>query len=189
MKKHILGAAIFGFIFASIAIAFTFLDALPIPQIEEIEIKNESKPKILDYRKTSCFRQKEEVVVSEVQSTQFDLDSGVLTSKVKLKWNSTEEAPKVVYAKVHLFTIENDEEGLFDGNHIFINPFQNNKETIVTIRYKVKYDVPIDMRKNLYAFVEFSQNENFANNLKAKEDVSKAQQVLFIHGGSSIIEK
>jgi hypothetical protein len=190
MKKHIFGFVIFGFIFASFAFAFAYFCAPPIPQIGEVNIqKCEDSMFQGDHESSPTCRKKANNFSSVVQSVQFDLNSGMITCIVKLKWNGVGELPKKVYSGVHLFTAEDDEESLYNNKQIFLDPFEKSNEVAVKIQYKLIYDLSPDTKKNLYALVEFSGDGRFDGYKEGREDISKAKQVLFIHGNSSIIRK
>jgi len=182
MKKHIIGLALFSFIVSAAAVIFALFSVPEIPLV--------SVPQYVSTQRTHCkMRRETKDITFEVISTQLDLDSEVLTSEIRVRWNGNGKPPKKVTASIHLFTVEDDEEGLFDERQVFIEPFSNKNEATVLIKYKVMYDLRFDRNKNLYALFEFSQTEKFEGYVEGEEDLSKANPVLFVYGRNSVVKR
>ena len=67
MKKHLLGAAIFSFIFLSFSLAFAFFYPPPVTQFPEVRIEIDGRMETVGKGKTSCFGKREKDITYEIQ--------------------------------------------------------------------------------------------------------------------------
>jgi hypothetical protein len=181
MRKHIFGFALFSLIFASFALVYAFFYAPSIPPqeavkppISQTETRNE-KPYSCQLRRNK--------LSYEVLSSQFDWDKRELTSKVKIFWNGYGESPTQIFAKIELFTIE--ENGFSESLEpmAFTKVFENRTEaTLIIIRKLDEANKKLSKGQNLYIDFNFSENYPEVDYVKSSKNLSQAYQVLFIHG-------
>jgi len=188
MKKHILGFAIFNFIFASFAFLFAFFYAPPIPQIAEVKEKIEIKPSTDRFKKTSCFTKKQKNISHEVISSQYFTDEGRVISKIKLVWNG-DGAPEKVTVNSTFFTLKNYQKNSFGTFQILENPFSDSNEKIVTIVSRISENERIEKSENLYAFFNVSEGSWTDTSAGSVLTLANSTEVLSVHGSSSIIKK
>lgn len=187
MKKHLLGFAIFSFIFASFAIAFALLYSPVIPQISHFE--EFRRPVVETDRRYRCNR-KPENIKFEVISTQFDLDEKKLISQIKMKLDNYGNVPKNILVDTNLYTEQQAEVKKFDIKAVRVETFEIRKDTNEAI-----FDVVTDLSKsgeinhkeNFY--VQFEIAANYENSLEIKNFRTEAKPVLFVHGENSVIRK
>lgn len=181
MRKHILGATIFGFIFAVFAVPFTFFYAPPIPQVAEVRIENEGRPEIVSNGKTSCFGKREKDITYEIQSTQFDSDNDQFISKIYATWKGKVEPPKKLYVKTEVYTLKQNKTMPRLNSTVFDKPFESDKTATLVIKFKVPEYRDFDYKQNLYAIFKFAQSSNENINSFTNENVSNTQSVVYFH--------
>jgi len=183
MKKHIFGFMLFSFIFASFALTFAFFHASP-----NVSVKKTKQTEYPAERPVYCPK-KQQGIDYRVLDSQFDLDSGEFVSNIHLNWTKSGKAPKKIFVNTQFFTLENGREKVSDETQMFTEPFGDFKATTITVRHKSVNELSVYINENLYVSFDFSQDE-FSNDLgERSEDLSKINQVLFIHGEASRIKK
>ena len=177
MKKHILGVALFSLIVASFAIIYAFFYTPSLPPKEAV--KPPVSQTVTREEKTYSCRFSRDQVSFEVLSSQFDLETKKITTKIKLSWNGEERAPKEVYTNLQLVTAGEFNKPVYIIEQKIVNPFNNGNQTITTIESEIPATVKIKEKENLYAFFSFSENVPAYSDIRAQK---KSYQVLFIHG-------
>jgi hypothetical protein len=180
MRKHILGFALFNFIVVSAVLIYAFTYVPKIPRIEEV------KPPVIQIdNRTSCWKKANEFSY-EVESSQFYLDENKLVSKVKLTWTGYGRAPETVYVDLQLVT--SDQQPIYTKVETLDRPFTSGNQTTIVLESKVGRTGKIDRTENLYARYNFSPQYFSEENKAESRKLSKAKQVLFIHGEGSVIK-
>lgn len=178
MKKHILGFAIFSFIFASFAFAFTYFYAPPIPQIQVEEEKIEIQVETVE--KTSCFKQKKKDISYQIQYTQFDSDNNQFISKIYASWIGKGDAPKQLIVGTKVYTLGENQNIQHSAPTVFNEPFKDGKEALLVVKFKLPNVIFENKKQNLYAIFNFADNYqdsyDFKNGL-----VTSPQSVLYFH--------
>ncbi|HEX8639506.1 MAG TPA: hypothetical protein VF692_15660 [Pyrinomonadaceae bacterium] len=189
MKKHLLGLAIFSFIFASVAFAFAFFSASQITQIAEVDEEINDRQPFGGYGRTSCFRNSRKNISVKVVNSQYIFDEDKIISEIKLVWNGTGTPPEKIYLTTLVSASENTSENSFGGVvQILEQPFDDAEENTFKVVSRGSHNKKVNKQNNLYvvaAASEFSDGETAQNN----KNVSEAKEVVFVHGGSSIIGK
>jgi hypothetical protein len=179
MKKHILGAVVFSFIFASFAFAFALFYEPPIPQIAEVKVNQAVAPRFEKYEKTSCFRSNRKGLSAEVLSSHYIANENKIISKIKFVWSGAGEPPKTVSSATMFSTIENENENSFGTMQLFEKPFQAANEKTVTVVTKVS-DAKIKKQDNLY--VVSSVFDSLDGEISSiNKAASERKEVLTIH--------
>lgn len=185
MKKHILGFAVFSFIFLSFAAAFAYFYAPPIPPVAVVK-----QPVYRVDTRTSCRTnpKKEENVSYEVISAQYDYDRDEVVSRIKLTWNGNGVKPKRVTVASSL-TAEG-KAGTVGSSlpQIFENPFSASAASIVTVETPLRTHRKPATDKNLYAYFVVT-DENSKLTTEAGELSGVPTPVVFVHGEKSISRK
>ncbi len=187
MKKHLFGFAIFGFIFASFAVAFAYFYAPPIPQIGEVK----QSPVYLSEPRTSCFKKSEnrKSLKHEIISSQYFYDENKVVSEIKLTWNGYGSAPEKINVVTILTASEYSKSGRNSTLQEFQNPFADSRIATIKVVSRILEAEKLDKGTNLYAFFRISgvnfNYDDFDGNANLKEPT----QVVFVHGNSSIIKK
>lgn len=187
MKKHLLGLAIFSFIFASFAVLFAFLYApqIPtIPQVEEIQ-----RPVFQSDRKYYC-NKRADIVGFEVLAVNYDLDGKKLVALIKMDLGNNSQLPQSISVSG---SVSNDHNIRAKGTEIkpvviYENDItRTSKEAIFTVVTEINAG-EIDKSDNLYAHFNFIHRfENTHGN--GKFYYAEPKPILFDHGTDSIIRK
>ena len=188
MKKHILGFALFNFIFASFAFISAFFYAPPIPYVAEVKEQTEIKHSSDKSKKTSCFPGKRKNISHEVISSQYFMDEGKVISKIKLVW-SGDSAPEKISVNSTFFTLKNYKKNNFGTFQVLENPFSDTNEKIVTIVSRVSDNQRIEKGENLYAFFNVSEGYSTETSAESVITLANSTEVLSVHGNNSIIKK
>lgn len=186
MKKHLLGLAIFSFIFASFAVAFAFLYA----PMEITEVKEEIRMPVFENDTRYRCNKKLESIRFEVISTQIDLDKKKLISQIKMKLDRYTNVPKNVRIGTNLFTEQQLEVKNFEIKEAKLENFEIRKDTneaIFDVISDLSGNRELNRKENLY--VKFSIYTNYENRLDLKEFSTEVKPVLFVHGNNSVIKK
>ena len=183
MKKHILGVALFSLIVASFAIVYAFFYSPSIPPKEAVKPPvSQTEPRA--EKPYSC-QLKRNQVSYEILSSQLDLDTNKLTSKVKLTWNGEGKAPDEVYMELKIVTAGGFSNPFYFTSQTLDNPFTNGNQTITTIESEISAAGKINKKENLYAFFSFSQD--YLDNSRGRGQ-RQSYQVLVIHGKDSAVK-
>lgn len=186
MKKHIFGFVLFSLVIASFALVYAFFNAPSIPPKEAVKPPvaqtetREEKPYFCNLRRNN--------LSFEVQSSQFDLDNNKLTSKVKVYWNGNENPPKQIYLTGNLFTLAQKETSKSIEPLVFTSAFNNRREATLVVLSNFGEEIKFDQRQNLYVNLKFSESDSSENYSKPSINLAEANQVLFVHGESSVIK-
>lgn len=190
MKKHLLGFAIFSFIFAAFAVLFAFLYAPKIPQTGQVE---EVKQPVFERDVRNMCNMKSINNINnrfEVISTQIDLDKKQLISQIRMKLDRYGGVPKNLFVSPKLYTERQAEVKEFDVKDVRVETLEIRKDTneaIFDVVTDLSKSQKIERKENFY--VQFEINATYENSLEIKNFRTEAKPVLFIHGESSIIEK
>lgn len=174
MKKHILGLAIFSFIFVSFAFAYAFLCAPSLPKVEEVKT-----PVYVSEKRSSCRKSFNEISY-EVVSSQLDLKEKKLTTLILLKWNGSGSAPTNVYVNTEILApIEKRFE--YDSANIRTS-FDSRNRAEILIESDVSDQFPVGKKDNVYA--KFSVSDQY---VEAKRDgnYSKMFPVVVAHDANA----
>ena len=189
MKKHLLGFAIFSFIFASFAVAFAFLYAPKIPQIAQVE---EVRQPVFETDKRNRCNKKSENNMFEVISTQYNLDEKKLISKIKMTSSSFDRERENIIVNTKLYTMGQSEAVKFPVKDVKVWTFEPTKNSKNEWTFYVESDLSkyeIDPQENLYARFNFSIAIGcMRGSFEGLED-SQPKSVLFVHGKNSISKK
>lgn len=178
MKKHVLGLTIFGFIFASFAFAFAFFYAPPIPEVEEVRLPvYKSEP-------TASCRKSAKKLSYEIISSQLDLEKNKLYTRVSLKWNGREPAPKSLFVN---FAVSKPSENMviYESTNV-VSAFAINNRAEVLIETDVDRNSLNGKLENIYT--KLSISEQFVN-AKLDESYSESFPVVVSHGHDSATVK
>jgi len=173
MKKHILGFAVFGFIFASFAVAFAIINAPAIPQGDAVEVFGVP---VYKAEKPSSCRKSAKKLSYEIISSQLDLQKRKLYTRISLKWNGHEPAPKNLYANINLL-IPSEKYSMYDSTNI-VTAFNIGNTTMVLLESDVSESFSNFQNENIYAKISIS--EQFVN-AKIDESYSDAFSVVVSH--------
>lgn len=186
MKKHLLGLAIFSFIFASFAALFAFLYAPKIPQISRIE--EIRRPVFENDRRYRC-NKKSENIKFEVISTQYNLDEMKLISKVKMTLDSYGTMPSRVVVATNLYTSEKTEIPVSDVEIKNFEPKNIQDEVVFYVVSDLGKNKAISRKENLYARFNFFVTAGDRRQIVKSSADNEVKSVLFVHGESSVIKK
>lgn len=182
MKKHLVGAAVFGIIFLSVSLAFAFFNAPSITQIAEVQVEIDGRMEtVVGSGKTSCFGKREKDIAYEIQSTQFDSDNDQFIAKIAAIWKGKGEPPKILHVKTEVYTLEQDKTAPRFHSSIFVTPFKDGKTADLIVKFEIPEYSDFDYRQNLYAKYRFSSNPNENPHGFTNDNVSDAQSVVYFH--------
>lgn len=185
MKKHILGFAIFSFIFASFAVAFAYFYAPPIPQISEV------KTSVYQSDSRNTCRKKRSTATNikyEVISSEYFYNQNIIVSRIKLTWNGYGNAPEKI-SVIPQFASNGDSHKRKGNSQFFNRPFTDSG--IITVigdfsedsdSVSAKYNKKFDRKKNLYAYFTIF-DENSETNNPATFISTNPAPVVFVHNG------
>lgn len=187
MKKHIFGFTLFSFIFASFAFAFAHLYAEPV--LDKIFI---NKPVFEAERQKRYLKMSESSKV-EVISTQFDTDEKKLISTIKMTLGAFDEVPPTFFVGTRIYSYENySDVKKISVRDVEMNAFESanapTDEVIFTIESAVSGSEKINGAENLYAIFDFWHFNTTDGNIKQISESSEPENVLFIHGKSSVLK-
>lgn len=185
MRKHILGFAIFNFIFASFAVAFAYFYAPPIPRIAEV---NQQPPVFKPEFKRYCHNKKTKSVSAEVISSQFISGKDKIFSKVKISWNGFGAPPEKLYVTTLIFTPNGVNKESFGTYQILEQPFKDASEKTFTLISSASGTKKIDENTNLYARFRVTENDK-SDKLTVEKELTDAVPVFYVHGDDFVIEK
>lgn len=189
MKKHILGAAIFGFIFASFAVAFAVFYSPQLPQIPEVKQDSITGNPVISYGKTSCFRNNRKNISVEVVNSQYFFDEDKIYSEIKLAWNGSGAPPKKIYLTTLASVTENKVNNSFGGVvQILENPFKDATEKTFKVVSRSSDNKKIKAQDNLYVIATASEDSN-GEISESSKSFSEKKEVVFVHGESSVLRK
>lgn len=173
MKKHILGLAVFSFIFAFFAVAYAFIYAPSMPEGDTVEVFG--VPVYKSEKPTSCHKSAKKLSY-EVISSQLDLQKKKLYTRVLLKWNGREPAPKSLFVNTNVM-IPSENYSLYDSTNI-VTGFNIGNTTTVLLESDVSDEFSNYGKENVY--VKLSISEKFVN-AKLDESYSDAFSVVVSH--------
>ena len=187
MKQHILGLAIFSFIFASFAVVFAFFNTPSLPEIAEAEQNNNGKQPFFSYG-NFCSRGSRKNLSVEVVNSELHFDKGRIISEVKLTWNGVDTPPKGIYLLTTVNSISAEKSvNSFDGVYrILKNPFENATEKTIKVVSRMSVNKQIKTEDNLSVIAiasEFTDDQTEETN----KSYSERKEVVFVHGENSII--
>lgn len=184
MKKHILGFTVFAFIVGSFVSVFALFGYFTqtIPNVPKVESDN--LPIFKSERKTSC-RMNRQKFSYEVLDSYYFADENTVVSTLKLHWNGYGTPPESVTIQPRLFTADNST--VISGSGKFLSDvFRSGNEMRVTVRTNPKDFSKEFLDENFYT--DF--NVAFYPEAKVESDsILKPQQVIVVHGESSIIDR
>ena len=165
MRKHILGFAVFSFIFTSFAIAYAFIYAPAIPKGDAVEVF--SVPVYKNEPPSSCHKKKPKKLEFEVINSHLDLQKNKLYTTVALEWNGREPAPKSLFVNTEILL---PSEKLVEYDSINIaTPFDLSNRTEVLIETDASNKFITSEKENIYAkysfsdkFIEAEMDENYS---------------------------
>lgn len=180
MRKHILGLAVFSLIFVSFAFAFAYIYAPPIPQVEEVKI-----PVYKSEKPSSCHKSAKKLSY-EIISSQLDLQKKKLYTRVSLKWNGREPAPKSLFVNTNL-TIPSENYLIYDSTNI-VTGFNIGNTTTVLLESDVRDSFSNYRKDNIY--LKLSISEKFVD-AKLDESYSESFPVVVSHkrGSENVIDR
>jgi hypothetical protein len=133
MKKHILGFALFSFIFMAFAIAFAYFYVPQLPQIAIVGEKNYVKEvSVIEAKPTFCNKQRKDLI-AEVVGSQYFVKKNKLISEVKLVWGGDGEPPKKVSVTTMVSGLDKSHRYSFGTAQIIENPFETENEKTFTL--------------------------------------------------------
>ncbi|HQU85702.1 MAG TPA: hypothetical protein PKY59_21380 [Pyrinomonadaceae bacterium] len=152
MKKHILGFAVFSFIFASFAIAYAFIYAPAIPHENSVEVFG--VPVYKSEPPSSCHKKKPKKLTYEVINSHLDFKKNKLYTTVNVEWNGSEPTPKIIYVNTEILL---PSEKLVEYDSVNIaTPFDLTNRTQVLIETDVTDNFNLLEKDNIYAKYSFS---------------------------------
>ena len=182
MKKHILGFAIFSFIFASFAFAFTYFYAPPIPQISEVKIP------VYQFESRNTCRKKRSTATNikyEIISAQYFYNQNKIISKIKLTWNGVGDAPSKINIVAKIGTSDELSNERIISPQFFDKPFLSSNFSIVELVIDNLGTERFDRKKNLYAdFTIFDENSDTDN--PDTFGSMNPTSVVFVHEGEYV---
>lgn len=150
MKKHILGFALFSFIFASCAVIFAYFYAPQLPQIAVIGEKNYAKVvRTVETKPTFCNKQRKNII-AEVVSSQYFVKKNKLVSEVKLVWNGDGAPPEKVSVTTMVSDLDKSHGHSFGTVQIIENPFEAANEKTLTLVSRGGENWNMTKDENLY---------------------------------------
>ena len=179
MKKHLLGLAIFSFIFSAFAFVFAVSVVPPIPQIAEVKVNYIPENSVSGYRQTSCFRGNRKKLSVEVINSHYITAENKIISKIKFVWTGADVPPEKINSITMFSSSENGNENLFSAAQIFENPFLSANEKIVTVVTKIS-GATIRKQDNLYVISSVFDPSNWEHSSGNKIS-SETKEVLTIH--------
>lgn len=191
MKKHILGATIFSFIFASFVFAFAFFNAPPIPEIAAVDEKVKDNQRINPFGLTSCSRSSSRKKISvEIINSEFHLDENKIVSEVKLDWNGTDAPPKTIYLLTSVASNSGRKStASFDGVfQILENPFNHEMNKTFKVVSRIFSNKKINTDENLYVVAVASESAD-DESTEINKSFSETKAVVFVHSKNSVFEK
>ncbi|MCD9187809.1 MAG: hypothetical protein LUM44_15415 [Pyrinomonadaceae bacterium] len=178
MRKHILGLAVFSFIFAFFAVAYAFIYAPSMPQGDAVEVFG--VPVYKSERPSSCHKSAKKLSY-EILSSQLDLQEGKLYTRVLLKWSGRRPAPKNLFVNVNLM-VPSEEYSLYDSTNV-VTAFNVGNTTEILLKSNLSNKFTKNYKnENIYAKYSFS--EQFVN-AKLDESYSNNFPVVVSHGKNS----
>lgn len=174
MKKHILGFAVFGFIFASFAVAFAIINAPAIPQGDAVEVFGVP---VYKAEKPSSCRKSAKKLSYEIISSHYDLTKLKLYTRVSLKWNGHEAAPKNLFVNIEV-SKPSETMVIYESTNV-VSAFVINNRADVLIETDVNRNLLNGKLENIYAKYSFS--ENFVK-AEIDESYSESFPVVVSHG-------
>ncbi len=182
MKRHLLGFAIFSFIFASFAVAFARVYVQEIPSISEVN----QQPVYHSEIKTSCWKKSKQSknIQYEVISSQYFYGENEVVSKIKLTWKGDGNVPKKINVVAKFSSTGNSSKVTVENSQFFESPLSDSNSSFIKVVSKLGVKDRFDRKKNLYAhFTIFDENSE-TNNPKTFASLSPTP-VVFVHNGDS----
>lgn len=175
MRKHILGFAVFSFIVSSFAVAFAFIYAPAIPRENSVEVSG--FPVYKAEPRSSCHKKKPKKLEFDIVSSQLDLQKKKLYTRVSLKWNGREPAPKSLFANVKLL-IPSEQYSMYDSINT-VTAFNIENSTTILLESDLNAGFPKNQNENIYTRIVIS--ENISDEI-VDDTYSDVFPVVVIHG-------
>ncbi|HLA94708.1 MAG TPA: hypothetical protein VK612_03230 [Pyrinomonadaceae bacterium] len=173
MKKHILGFILFAAIVGAMAITVWFLKLSVLSEVPE--------PFAVNPRQTSSDRS----FTYQVQNIVFDLDSGMLISRIQLKWNGVGERPTNLWISTSV-SDDRQTKRTSVGSELIADPFKNGDQVVITAKTPGIITPRLDGKNNYYALFSISADRSSADLIE--NTVTSGIPILFLHGeGSRIV--
>lgn len=178
MKKHVFGFALFVLIVVAFTFVFAFFRAGAIPEVLAVE-----DPKSLPVR-SIIIDHAAKSIPHEVIGAYFDLDSGKLISKIKVKLDKN--GPKELIVRAELTVFQSFRSELCSPARV--QSFSSENEAIVVFEENVVNAGQIDRNDNLYVSFSVYDKAFSPDDAEIQGDLATIQQVLFVHGNESILK-
>lgn len=177
MKKHILGFAVFSFIFAFFAVTFAFIYAPSMPEGDAVEVFG--VPVYKSEKPSSCHKNAKKLSY-EIIGSQLDLQEKKLYTRISLKWDGREPAPKSLFVNTNL-TIPSKSYSLYDSTNI-VTGFNIGNTTTILLESDVSDGLSNYRKDNIY--LKLSISEKFVD-AKLDESYSGSFPVVVSYGKNS----
>ena len=188
MRKHILGFAIFNVIVISFGLVFAFLNAPAIPKRDEVKqpLLQSKEPAVkYDYRSRCRKNQPEQTkqFSSEIISSNYFFNENKIVSKIRVSLENGAKLPEKLYVSANYSIAGKTAPDGFGDRQVIENPFNADRERIITIVSPLSGRAKIDAKDNLFVAVNVG-DDSLADRYKTKADFTQVKEVLFVHGKS-----